>query len=315
MNQSIGRWLRASNVLFGGAAHDANPYDTSPYHSPPHAVQPPDDNPHDAYPRFPQAFSGAPTLDRQSHFGQHALTATLMRERTEGKLREEFIAVLGHDLRNPLGAIMAGGQLLEHLGSSDPKLEALAHRIQRSATRMAVMIDATMDFARGRMGDGIGVACEQVDDFAGTLRAIVEELTDAHPGRSIALRADVPCPVHCDSGRMQQVFSNLLSNALTHGSADGIIETSVRIERDEVVITVANDGEPIPPELMPMLFSPFRPRAQASRRVGLGLGLYISAQIVQAHGGHLTLSSTAEDGTRAVARIPVQRNDVARECV
>jgi signal transduction histidine kinase len=146
-----------------------------------------------------------------------------------------------------------------------------------------------------------------VEDFGDAMRAVVTELSDANPDRALRFRAEVNRPVYCDAGRIQQLFSNLLANALTHGSQTGVTEASALVEGDDVVLSVANDGEPIPPESLGKVFSPFWRRTTASQSNGLGLGLYISAQIVQAHGGRLDMSSSAQNGTRVVARIPLRR--------
>jgi signal transduction histidine kinase len=231
--------------------------------------------------------------------------AALLDERATGELREQFIAVLSHDLRNPLAAVMAGGQLLKRKNADPAAVLNIAQRIDDSARRMSRLIDDTLDLARARLGGGIGIKARLVDDPNKLLQSVVHELQDASPDRVIATDIDVRQSVFCDAGRLQQVVSNLLRNALSHGSKDSKVSLRARIDASDLVVDVGNEGNPIPPEHMAHLFSPFWRRSTSSSREGLGLGLYICAQIVQAHGGTLGVTSSAESLTTFTVRLPL----------
>jgi signal transduction histidine kinase len=220
----------------------------------------------------------------------------LITEREAGELREQFIAVLGHDLRNPLAAIAMGATLLQRKAGDPAAVATAAQRIERSARRMSGLIDDVLDFARGRLGGGIGVEFEQTPSLGASLEAV-------HPKREIHADVEMDAAVRCDPVRIQQLLSNLLANALAHGSPDSPVTVSAAVDGRELVIDVWNDGEPIPPGRLDMVFAPFW-RRSASRE-GLGLGLYICSQIVKSHHGTLAATSTAQDGTRFTARLPI----------
>jgi signal transduction histidine kinase len=142
--------------------------------------------------------------------------SALLDERAAGELREQFIAILGHDLRNPLHAVYASGDMLERR-LTDPGLLAFVSRIKTNARRMSALIDDVLDFARGRLGGGIGLELTEVENVNMGLATVVQELQDAQPECEIISDIGVDRAVRCDLGRLQQVASNLLANALTHG--------------------------------------------------------------------------------------------------
>ncbi|MGD0501243.1 MAG: GAF domain-containing sensor histidine kinase [Steroidobacteraceae bacterium] len=227
-------------------------------------------------------------------------------ERSASELREQFIAVLGHDLRNPLQAIYATSALMERKLEANTPLAGMADRIKTNARRMSSMIEDVLDFARGRLGGGIGIDLDDVKDLNAGLQAVVKELQDGRPSRQIVASIDVNRQVRCDLGRIQQVASNLISNALDHGAPDSPVRVTACTDDRDFIFKVwnANVGEPIPEQNYDRMFEPFwRPSASDSRR-GLGLGLYICAQIVRAHGGHLSVSSSRESGTAFSVRLP-----------
>jgi hypothetical protein len=221
------------------------------------------------------------------------------------ELREQFIAILGHDLRNPLQAVSAAGEFLE-LKSIDPALKVIAARIRTSVKRMSLLIDDVLDFARGRLGGGLGVKLDAIDDLDAGLGAVVKEFQDGQPDRQILAHIHIARRVRCDLGRIQQVASNLIGNALTHGAHSSPVKVNVRTENHDLVLEVWNAGDPIPADSIGKIFQPFWRRSTASNREGLGLGLHICSQIVQAHGGSLSVASTREDGTRFTARLPLE---------
>lgn len=205
-------------------------------------------------------------------------------------LREQFIAVLGHDLRNPLAAINAGRRMLEK-EHHDAKTIRITRLMGESVTRMSGLIDNVMDFARGRLGGGIGVEIQHGDRIEPTLAQVVNEIRSGHPEREIELRFDVSQAVNVDHARIAQMFSNLLGNAITHGSNDHAIVVDAEIVDGVFQLTVTNGGAPIPPAAMERLFQPFYRGEVKSSSQGLGLGLYIASQIAEAHGGRLDVWS------------------------
>ena len=222
-----------------------------------------------------------------------------------GRLREQFIAVLGHDLRTPLSAIRMSADLLE-TKTADKRSLSFISAIRHSSVRMGVLIENILDFARGRLGGGIGVQRKLVDDLQRTLLLTLEEIKASHPGATFLHTLDVPAGVYCDALRISQLLSNLLANAVTHGSTHAPIILDAWSENDEIVISLTNQGTPISPQLMPLLFEPFSRSDAGQRYEGLGLGLYIAAQIASAHNGTLSVTSDLESGTCFVARFPAR---------
>jgi len=224
--------------------------------------------------------------------------------------REQLLAVLGHDLRNPLGAISACAFLLSRAEGLDARELQAVERIRRSGARMARLIDDILDFARSRLGGGIPVTRQRMN-MAEVCRATLDELRVTFPERQLPLEARGELWGEWDPDRVAQVLSNLVFNALQHGQPDTPVRTTLRREGDEVLLTVHNLGEPVPAELMPHLFDPFKRRPEDQRpREGrggvrsLGLGLHIVQQIALAHGGEVKVHSTAEEGTSFTVHWP-----------
>jgi signal transduction histidine kinase len=228
----------------------------------------------------------------------------LLDERAAGELREQFIAILGHDLRNPLHAIYATGDMLERK-FTDPALLTMAARIKANVRRMSSLIDDVLDFARGRLGGGISVEVAEVENINTGLETVVQELRDAQPGCKIITDISVTRSIRCDLGRLQQIASNLLGNALTHGQPDSPIKIGARADENDLLLEVWNAGEPIPTESLSKIFEPFWRHSVARSRNGLGLGLHICSQIVRAHQGRISVTSTRESGTQFTVRLPL----------
>jgi signal transduction histidine kinase len=229
--------------------------------------------------------------------------AALLSERQGTELREQFIAVLGHDLRNPLAAIQAAARLLRNEQLSE-KGSFVVSLMQNSVTRMAGLIDNVLDFARGRLGGGLELDRNAALPLEAALEQVVAELRAAWPDRVIQTELGIRKAVSCDPARVAQLLSNLLANALTHGGSDGPVGVRAAIEGGTFELSVTNQGEPIPPDTAERLFQPFVRASVRRGQQGLGLGLYIAAEIARAHGGTLDVDSTPAE-TRFTFKMPL----------
>lgn len=223
-----------------------------------------------------------------------ASQAKLLDEQAFSEQREQFIAILGHDLRNPLSAVQAGIHRLARR-VDDEQVRATLNLMQRSADRIATLVANMMDFARGRLGGGIQLDRNAAEPLEPVLLHIVDELGASWPERVIETEFRVSEPVSCDRARMGQLLSNLLSNALTHGTPDGIVTVRAWTEGNEFALSVANPGEPISEDAMRQLFEPFSREHDGPGKQGLGLGLYIASQIAAAHQGEITVTSSPDE--------------------
>ena len=214
-------------------------------------------------------------------------------ERENVLLREQLIAVLGHDLRNPLGAISMTVGFLERL-IKDDKQKNLVGILKRSSHRMNELIGNVMDFARTRMGEGIVISARDVE-LKPVLDHVVDELKVLFPDRQIAVDFSLEEQVNCDSDRIAQLASNLLANALTHGNPQSPVYFTASNKSNKLELSVSNDGQPIPESLRAILFTPFKREGNRPSKNGLGLGLYIADQITRAHGASLSFTSNEEE--------------------
>jgi signal transduction histidine kinase len=232
-----------------------------------------------------------------------ATETALIEERADSELHEQFIAVLGHDLRTPVRSVRCLADLL--IRTPLTKEGATMARLMRdSASRMQALIDNLLDLARGRFGGGLPVNRDSNEPLEPVLREIVAELCTNHPDRLIETTFTLIDPVNCDRARVAQLLSNLLGNALVYGSATQAIRVEAISRSGGFELSVANGGEPIPPVSLKRLFHPFYRSDAEQNREGLGLGLYIARQIAAAHGGTLTVTSTEEE-TRFTFRMPL----------
>jgi signal transduction histidine kinase len=216
-------------------------------------------------------------------------------------LREQFIAVLGHDLRNPLASIEGGTRLLQK-AALDERSAMIVALMQSSAERMGRLIDDVLDLARGRLGGGLVVDMAETG-LAPVVEQVIAELRAARPDRHIEAAIALDRPLRCDPPRIGQLLSNLLANALTHGAADSPVSVRAGIADGRFELVVANAGTPIPPETLDRLFQPFFRAPGRAQHQGLGLGLYISSEIARAHGGRIDVTSTPEE-TRFTFTMP-----------
>jgi signal transduction histidine kinase len=218
----------------------------------------------------------------------------LEEERKTAELREQFIAILGHDLRNPAGAILNSAQLLLRMPLEERAIR-VANIIKDSSYRIKGLIENIMDFASGRLGGGITLNRNSDEPMTEILNHAITELQLIYPDRIIETSFNFTEPVNCDGKRIAQLFSNILSNAFTHGKADAPVKVSATSSDGEFILSVANSGTKIPGAALVRLFQPYS-RGEAKRgQEGLGLGLYIASQIAGEHSGKLTVVSTNEE--------------------
>ena len=221
--------------------------------------------------------------------------------------KEMFLAILGHDLRSPLGAVITSSQFMLDTGDLEEPHLTLTTRIARSARRMNHMVEDLLDFTRGRLGSGMPLVREAMD-IGQIVRQSVEEMRAARPGSVLQVTTSGALSGEWDSGRISQLLSNLLGNAVQHGADGETIGVSVQGESSDVVLRLHNGGTSIPRSDLATLFSPFkrlRTGQTASRdSTSLGLGLYIAQQIVSAHGGTIDVRSSDEAGTLFTVRLP-----------
>lgn len=229
------------------------------------------------------------------------LQRALLAEQEIARLREQFVAILGHDLRNPLSSIVAGLNILSKEPHSEKAFRVLS-LMSNSTDRMFKLIRDMLDLARLKSGAGIAVEI-QPSNVHSALEQVIEELRSAYPDQTIESRLSLPEQVYCDNERIAQVVSNLLANALTHGAKDAPIRVDAVVSGEDLTISVVNRGQPITQEIRDRLFEPFF-RGKAGTQ-GLGLGLYISREIVRSHGGTLDIASDAQE-TRFFFSIPMK---------
>ena len=227
--------------------------------------------------------------------------------------RRMFLAILSHDLRNPLSCIRMSAQLASLQKQLDPESSEALSQIETSVQAISRLVQDLLDFAATGLGATMPLVMGKVNlELLG--REVLDELKASHPKRKLrySARGDITCS--CDGARLRQVISNLLGNALEHGSEDGEVELSIAGEGADIVIAVRNEGPLIPADLLPTLFDPLvretSTEAQQRRRLGsIGLGLYIAREIVTAHGGTVEVTSTAESGTIFTVRLPRQKSE------
>lgn len=214
----------------------------------------------------------------------------LTHERELAGVQEQFIAILAHDLRNPVNALTSGLRLIEQ-GNIDDRGKDLVGLMRASVNRMGLLIENLLDQARNRSGAGIVIERVRTDDLGASLDQIIAELQAVAPNQPIEVDVDLPVPVHCDPPRVSQLFSNLLANAITHGAQGLPIKVKARATKDRFTLSVANGGDKITDDKMPTLFMPFERRDDRPSREGLGLGLFIASEIAKGHDGTLKVQS------------------------
>lgn len=225
-----------------------------------------------------------------------------------------FLAILGHDIRNPLGAISMGSQLLLHDDTLPDKHIRISRQIKSSATRVAEIVADLLDFATTHLGSGIPIA-PTLMNFSVESSGIVDELRMLHPTCDIRLTIDGDLFAYWDRSRIGQALSNLVGNAVHHGAKDGVVWIAATGRQDEIVWTIRNEGKVISPDELRFMFDPAKrftiksaTERSASTTEHLGLGLYVTQAIVSAHGGTIHVTSTELGGTTFTVKLPRGRS-------
>jgi signal transduction histidine kinase/CHASE3 domain sensor protein len=217
------------------------------------------------------------------------------------RFAETFVGILGHDLRNPLNAISMTARLLERKEVHDPRA---IRRILSSTERMSNMVAQLLDLTRSRLAGGITIERRAIH-LGQMILEVMDELRRTHPEREIRFEQRGDDSALGDQDRLAQVVSNLVGNAVEHGDAASPVVVTLEASGDSSVLIVHNAGRPIPHDLQPIIFDPFRrTTARGDLARGLGLGLFISQQIVLAHGGTIELTSSLAEGTTFTVRLP-----------
>lgn len=245
-------------------------------------------------------------LTRFNEAIDQALAASLDRYTHElATYREQFLGILGHDLRDPIGAIQMAATVLVRSEDLSAEHAKTASRILHSVTRMSRLVSDLLDLTRTHLGGGIPIIPKPTD--LGVLgREAVEEARAHHPDRILVFESAGSLNGEWDAERLAQVVSNLLSNAIQHGSDDSPITVVAREEGEHVVITIHNEGPPIPESALDSMFEPLvrTPTHGAPQKSSLGLGLFIVREIVSAHGGDVRVTSSEQRGTTFAVRLP-----------
>jgi len=224
-----------------------------------------------------------------------------------------FLAILGHDLRNPLGTVISGASYFMQAVALPPKCLLVATRIFNSGKRMSKLINDLIDFTRTHLGPGIPIRVKP-GSLVTLCEEVVNEARTFHPERTIDLQAPRKLQAIFDEGRLAQTLSNLIGNAIQYSTPDSPVTVRLAGDGDELTLAVSNRGEIIPIDKISRIFDPMvritsrvnRDEQDYTERTRPGIGLYISREIVHAHGGRIDVSSSVEEGTTFVVTIPRQ---------
>jgi signal transduction histidine kinase len=223
--------------------------------------------------------------------------------RRTSAFHDQILAIVGHDLRNPLGAVVMSAALLRKRGGLEGWQARTVDRVRASAARMGRIISDLLSYTRTRLGTGIPIARAPTDLGDVTAR-MVDELRAAHPEAKIHVHVESDVTGDWDADRLEQVVSNVVSNAIDHGEEDAPIHVRLRSDADTARLEVENRGE-MPPAVLAHAFEAFQrgPESTGKKASGLGLGLYIAREIVRRHGGDIAVHS-GDGATRVVLTLP-----------
>ncbi len=227
--------------------------------------------------------------------------------------RNMFLGILGHDLRTPLGAILLGADVLRRSQDAGARATKIANQVYTSVRRASQIVGDLLDLTRCQMGPGIPVKTSELN-LSPLCQRVVEEIRAFHPEAIVMFDANTSVSGQFDGGRMEQVFSNIISNAVQHGDTTRPIQVELAIQEDFAVFTVRNSGEAIPEDVLPFIFNPMGRFSQRTAinhgpTEGLGLGLFIASEIVASHDGSIEVSSDREQGTVFQVRVPLDRQE------
>lgn len=222
-----------------------------------------------------------------------------------------FLAILGHDLRNPLGTVVTGASFLMQAVDIPPKYILVATRMFNSGKRMSKLINDLIDFTRTHLGSGIPIQVK-LGSMVALCEEVVDEMRTFYPERLIECHAPAQLEAIFDEGRLAQVLSNLIGNAIQYGSPDAPIIVRLSSSGDDVEVAVNNRGRTIAVDKVAAIFDPMvrlnanasSPDSDLAERTSLGIGLYISREIVHAHDGKVTVVSNETDGTTFTMTMP-----------
>ncbi len=239
---------------------------------------------------------------------QSIVKAVASYTRRVDQARDMFLAILSHDLRNPLNSIGMTAHMVPLVCKDPAEAIACSHQITRNVSVMERMIADLLDYTRTRLGAGMPVKPARFD--LGDLGSeVFNEFRTSNPERDIQYRAQGDLNGLWDSDRIRQAVSNLLGNAIQHGSADFPVTLSLRGETSNVLIEIHSGGEPIPPGELPRIFDPLIRGSSAehpttNRPGSIGMGLYIAREVVKSHGGRIEVTSTKNEGTLFTISLP-----------
>ena len=221
---------------------------------------------------------------------------------------EQMMGIVSHDLRNPLSTIQMSAAVLAR-GDATPNQQRVVGRIARATERAGRLIGDLLDFTQARLGTGISVSRKPIDLHA-VIAEAVDELAQAYAGRALRHVREGEGKCDADADRLAQLVGNLVSNAMTYGMPEAAVTVSSSVGAATFTVAVHNEGVPIPPEMIPALFTPMtRGLGDTGLARSVGLGLFIVSQIAKAHGGRVSARSGPETGTVFEAVFP--RHNVA----
>jgi signal transduction histidine kinase len=242
-------------------------------------------------------------LERETAHAAEAIRRAEADVEARRRTVDYILGIVGHDLRNPLGAVHMSAALLQKRGALAGWQARTVERMRSSAGRMGRIIADLLSYTRTRLGNGLPIARRpaRLDEL---VQRVVDELSAANADREITIQAEGDVSGEWDPDRLEQVASNLVSNAVDHGDPASPVRVELAGEPDHVVLRVRNEGPPVPPEVLGHLFEPFSrgPDEKSRKASGLGLGLYIAREIVRGHGGEIAASSQGE--TVVTVRLP-----------